>query len=331
RYHVTDPKAFIEARKFYDTPADAGKGNDISPYYIVTRPRGFSEPAFVGLQPLELAGSQTRNLAGYMIVENDPASHGKMTFYSVPPDSPTKLVGPTAAREALEKDKDYKNLKSMLQGTPRVGESMLYRIGDQEVYFIPVYTAAGSSAAGGAAPQIGTIAAVGATAASGVGATQRQVVGLGDMPVEAFENYLTKAAGGAPVSQPTGKAPEDFDAQDRIRTVEKLFEDRGLQVVNPTALTVPVEFREAQVRYVAETDFAAVRDAIMAFVDKFASPSPAEGGGGEEGARIFQWQEGKAGGGEGGVGDNGVIIVNFGVLRTVNGIVESHYISVQVS
>jgi hypothetical protein len=69
KYHVTDPKTFIEARQFYDIPQDSAR--DISPYYIITKPQGFSEPAFVGFQSLELAGSQTRNLVGYMIVEND--------------------------------------------------------------------------------------------------------------------------------------------------------------------------------------------------------------------------------------------------------------------
>jgi hypothetical protein len=158
KYHVTDPKTFIEARQFYDIPQDSAR--DISPYYIITKPQGFSEPAFVGFQSLELAGSQTRNLVGYMIVENDRENLGKMTFYSVPLDSPTKLIGPTAAREALEKDREYKNIKTLLQGNPKVGENILYKIGDQEVYFIPVYT---SSNSGGVVSQIGTIAAVGAS------------------------------------------------------------------------------------------------------------------------------------------------------------------------
>lgn len=302
RYHVTDPKTFIEARQFYDIPDDAGKENDISPYYIVTKPQGFSEPAFVGFQSLELAGSQTRNLVGYMIVENDLASHGKMTFYSVPLDSPTKLIGPTAAREALEKDREYKNIKTLLQGTPRVGENILYKIGEQEVYFIPVYTA---SSSGGVVSQIGTIAAVGAAV------TGTFHVGLGDTPAEAFENYLAKAA---------GEAPEDFDVQDRIRALEKVFEDRGLQVVKPTSISAPVEFREAQARYTGEEEFGPARQAIAEFIDEFA-PAEAQDG---QGTRIFQWQEQEVGEDEGRV-------VNFGVLRTVGGIVESHYISIEVS
>ena len=82
KYHVTDPKTFIEARQFYDIPQDSAR--DISPYYIITKPQGFSEPAFVGFQSLELAGSQTRNLVGYMIVENDRENQSRRAFPSRP-------------------------------------------------------------------------------------------------------------------------------------------------------------------------------------------------------------------------------------------------------
>ena len=295
RYHVTDPKTFIEARQFYDTPDDQSK--KANPYYIITKPQGFEQPAFVGFQSLELSGSQTKNLVGYMIVENNLGSLGHMTFYSVPLDSPTKLIGPTAAREALEKDRQYKEFKTLLQGNPKVGENILYKIGDQEVYFIPVYTA---STSGGVVSQIGTIAAVGASV------TGTFYVGLGDTPVEAFQNYLLKSAGEEPAQQPSG-APVTEGASDRIKALEKVFSDTGLQVVKPTAVSAPVEFAEAQGKYVTDADFAATQKAVGDFVTKFAP-----GGG-----RVFEWQQ-----------DNRV---NFGVLKSVDGIVENHYISIEVS
>jgi uncharacterized protein len=296
KYHVTDPKTFIEARQFYDIPQDSAR--DISPYYIITKPQGFSEPAFVGFQSLELAGSQTRNLVGYMIVENDRESLGKMTFYSVPLDSPTKLIGPTAAREALEKDREYKNIKTLLQGSPKVGENILYKIGDQEVYFIPVYT---SSSSGGVVSQIGTIAAVGASV------TGTFYVGLGDTPVDAFENYLAKSAGEEPTSPPTGEPQGSFDVQDRIDAIEKMFVDAGLQVVKPTAISAPVEFKEADAKYVSEAEFEAAQKAVTEFAAEFAP----------DGTRVFEWQK-----------DN---VANFGVLVSVDGVVENHYLSIEVS
>lgn len=296
RYHVTDPKTFIEARQFYDTPEDQSK--KANPYYIVTKPQGFAQPAFVGFQSLELSGSQTKNLVGYMIVENDLANLGHMTFYSVPLDSPTKLIGPTAAREALEKDRQYKEFKTLLQGSPKVGENILYKIGDQEVYFIPVYTA---STSGGVVSQIGTIAAVGASV------TGTFYVGLGDTPVEAFKNYLLKSAGEEPAQQPSQQPPVTEGAADRIKALEKVFSDAGLQVVKPTAISAPVEFAEAQTKYVTDTDFTRAQKAAEEFVSHFAP----------EGGRVFEWQQ-----------DNKM---NFGVLKSVDGIVENHYISIEVS
>jgi hypothetical protein len=297
-YHVTDPKTFIEARQFFDFPKDASR--TIPPYYIITRPQGFEESAFVGFQPLELKGSQTKNLVGYMIVENDLDSLGRMTFYSVPLDSPAKLIGPTAAREALDKDREYKNVKTLLQGNPKLGETTLYRLGEHEVYFIPVYT---SNTAGGVVSQIGTVAAVGASV------TGTFYVGLGDDPVEAFENYLLKSAGEEPQTPevPGGPPVADLDAQGRIQALEKVFADAGLQIVKPTAIDAPLAFQEAQSRYVTDTEYREAQDAILQFIGEHAQGK----------TRVFEWQ----------VGDR----VNFGVLAAVDGIVENHYISIEVS
>ena len=64
-YHVTDIEKFIQANEFYEIPLG------LSTYYIEAKPPGFSQHEFLGLLSLELRGSQGRNLAGYMIVEND--------------------------------------------------------------------------------------------------------------------------------------------------------------------------------------------------------------------------------------------------------------------
>lgn len=298
RYHVMDPKTFIEGTKFYDIPQDQSR--DVPPYYIVTKPQGFEKSEFVGFQSLELSGSQSKNLVGYMIVQNDLGRLGEMTFYSVPQESPTKLIGPTAAREALEKDREYKNIKTLLQGNPKLGENILYKIGDEEVYFIPVYTA---STAGGVVSQIGTIAAVGASV------TGNFYVGLGDNPVQAFENYLLKSAGQEPSDQvppSTGGNVTDIDVQGRIAALEKLFEDAGIQVLRPTAISAPLEFQEASVSYKSEDESDAARQSVNDFIGKFAP----------QGGRVFEWQTDST--------------VNFGVLQSVDGIVEVHYISVEV-
>ena len=121
-YHVTDVETFIQANEFYEIP----RGLDT--YYIQAKPPGFEDTEFIGLLSLELRGSQGRNLAGYMIVENDMGNLGKMTFYEVPLDSETKLLGPTSVREALDRDPDFAQLKTLLRN-PRIGDNILYRVG----------------------------------------------------------------------------------------------------------------------------------------------------------------------------------------------------------
>jgi hypothetical protein len=297
-YHVTDPKTFIEAKQFYSIPEDAAK--NIPPYYITTKPQGFENPEFVGFQSLELRSSQTKNLVGYMTVRNDLNSIGEMTFFSVPTNSSVKLLGPTGAKETLEKDKDFKSLRTFLNN-PRLGENILYRIGDVEVYFIPVYT---SNTGGGVVSSTGTIAAVGAASVTGT-----YYVGLGDSPVQAFEDYLLKVSGVTPVEQPGGgNQTVILDKGTRILNLEKVFTDSGLTVVKPTAIAAPVEFREAEGSYLLESDFAAISSKIESFI---SSQGPQQQAG-----RVFEWQQDTK--------------VNFGFLSEQGGIVENHFISIEV-
>ncbi|MCI0556890.1 MAG: UPF0182 family protein, partial [Nitrososphaera sp.] len=298
-YHVTDPKTFIEARQFYSIPEESSK--TIPPYYIFTRPQGFDGPEFVGFQSLELRGSQTKNLVGYMTVQNDLDDLGRMAFYSVAGDSPVKLLGPSGAKETLEKDKDYKNLRTLLNN-PRPGENILYRLGDHEVYFIPVYT---SNAGGGVVSQTGTIAAVG-----GASITGAYYVGLGDTPVQAFEDYLLKVSGVTPVDQPTteGNQTSVLDRTTRIEKLEAVFSNANITIVKPTMLAAPVEFKEVETSYILESEFGTVESAIRDFIDDFGPYEP--------GGRVFEWQHETS--------------VNFGFLVEVDGIVENHYISIEV-
>ena len=277
-YHVTDPKTFIEAQQFYKVP-DPSSVN-----YYITKPPGFDKPQFVGLQSLELSNSPSNNLVGYMIVQNNQENFGKMIFYSVPVDSVTKLLDAGAARDALEKDPAYAKEKILLRN-PRVGDDLLYRIGDQEVYFIPVYT---SSTVGGVATQLGTIAVVGASI------TGNYYIGLGNTPQQAFENYLLRATGLIPVNQTSGapvaaanatttgttnatsppasskltattKQQEQanetllLDKTRRIPGLEKIFVDAGLSVLKPTAVFVPLSFKEADVNYIADSQIDNVK------------------------------------------------------------------------
>lgn len=342
QYHVTDPKTFIEAQQFYKVPDQS------SVNYYINKPPGFDKPQFVGLQSLELSNSPSNNLEGYMIVQNQK-NFGKMIFYSVPVDSVTKLLDAGAARDALEKDPAYAKEKILLRN-PRVGDDLLYRIGDQEVYFIPVYT---SSTVDGVATRLGTIAVVGASI------TGNYYIGLGNTPQQAFENYLLRATGLVPVNQTSGApvatanatttgtanttSPQEsskvaattkqqeqanetllLNKTRRIPGLERIFVHSGLSVLRPTAVFVPLSFKEADVNYMADSQIDNVKAAIAKFLKQFSSPGL--GGSASSpttsaittGPRIFEW-----------LSDNNKD-VNFGLLKIVNGIVENHYISIHL-
>ena len=287
-YHVEDVETFIQANEFYEIP----RGLDT--YYIQAKPPGFEQSEFIGLLSLELRGSQGRNLAGYMVVENDMSNLGKMTFYEVPLDSETKLLGPTSVREALDRDPDFAQLKTLLRN-PRIGDNILYRVGDQDTYFIPVYTAG----AGGSVAQLGTIAAVGAAF------TGEYYVGLGETQEEAFEAYLQKLSGVVTTTK-NGEAIVQLDKDERFDRVLEMISQSGLQITKPTAIQFPLSFEEAQIVFFNESDAPATQEMIDEFVAKFATGT----------SRVLMWEEDQS--------------LYFGVINTVDDIAEIHYIKIQI-
>ena len=286
-YHVTDVETFIQANEFYEIP----RGLDT--YYVEAKPPGFEEPEFIGLLSLELRGSQGRNLAGYMVVENDLTNLGKMQFYEVPLDSETKLLGPTSVREALDRDPDFAQLKTLLRN-PRIGDNILYRVGEHDTYFIPVYTAG----AGGVVAQLGTIAAVGA------GFTGEYYVGLGETQEQAFEAYLQKLSGIIPTSR-NGDATVQLDKDERIAKVLAIFEDKGLVMIKPTSIQIPISFLEGEIVFYTESDLEDTEKVITDFVENMVV-SP----------RIMMWEDES--------------VIYLGTVKVVEGIAELHYISIQV-
>ncbi len=286
-YHVTDPSTFINSQNFYEVPPD------LATYYVEAKPPGFDKPTFIGLLSLELRGSQGKNLAGFMTVQNDLPNLGKMQFYEVPLDSKTKLLGPSSVSEALNKDSDFRQLKTLLQ-TPSFGDNILYRIGDQDVYFIPVYTAG----SGGVVTQLGTIAAVGA-AFDG-----EYFVGMGNTPQQAFASYLAKLSGVAP-SNVTSFMQLDQTA--RIDTIQKILKEDNLTVVSPTSIQLPLSFQEGTVSFLQQSDLDNTKKLISTFVKNFVQPNN---------SRIIFWQENNT--------------VKLGAIMVVNNVPELHYISIGV-
>jgi uncharacterized membrane protein (UPF0182 family) len=289
-YHVTDVETFIQANEFYEIP------NGLDTYYIEAKPPGFDKPEFIGLLSLELRDSQAKNLAGYMIVENDLSNLGKMQFYEIPLNSTTKLIGPSAVREALDRDPDFAQLKTLLRN-PRVGDNILYRIGDQDVYFIPVYTAG----AGGVVAQLGTIAAVGAAF------TGEYYVGLGETQEKAFESYLKKLSGVAPTSSLTNATNLEFDKPARIAKIATIFEEANVKLLKPETIQFPLSFNEGKIAFFTQSDLNATETLISQFLHDFVGPKT---------ERVFMWET-----------DD---LLNFGTIMVVDNVPEMHYISIEV-
>ena len=288
-YHVTDIDIFIQANEFYEIP----RGLDT--YYIEAKPPGFEEPEFVGLLSLELRGSQGRNLAGFMVVQNDMPNLGDMQFYEVPIESETKLLGPTSVREALDRDPDFAQLKTLLRN-PRIGDNILYQVGQHDTYFIPVYTAG----AGGVVAQLGTIAAVGAAF------TGEYYVGLGDTQESAFEAYLQKVSGIAPTASATnGGIALVMDKDARINAVTSIFEQRGMVLTTPTAIQIPLSFSIGDIAFYSKADLESTTELVTQFINEAGV-----------GKRVLMWEEENT--------------VNFGYLKVVDNISELHYISIEV-
>ena len=288
-YHVTNVETFIQANEFYEIP----RGLDT--YYVEAKPPGFDQTEFIGLLSLELKGSQGRNLAGYMIVENDLSTLGDLQFYEVPLNSTTKLIGPTAVREALDRDPDFAQLKTLLRN-PRIGDNILYHVGEHDVYFITVYTAG----AGGVVAQIGTIAAVGA-AFNG-----EYFVGLGDTQEKAFEAYLKKVSGVASTVTIDDESSE-LNKSGRIDIIKLVFEENEIMIAEPTSIQIPLSFSEGELIFFTENDRVDTEEFISKFIDDFVKPRS---------DRVFMWQE--------------ETNLNIGTVFVKDGIPEMHYISIEV-
>ncbi|MFB5640022.1 MAG: UPF0182 family protein, partial [Nitrosopumilus sp.] len=278
------------ANEFYEIP----RGLDT--YYVEAKPPGFEQTEFLGLLSLELRGSQGRNLAGYMVVENDLTNLGDLQFYEVPLNSTTKLIGPTAVREALDRDPEFAQLKTLLRN-PRIGDNILYRVGDHDIYFIPVYTAG----AGGVVAQLGTIAAVGA-AFNG-----EYFVGLGETQEEAFEAYLKKVSGVASTTTTADDNYVELIRSDRIDIIKSVFEENGISVSEPTTIQIPLSFNEGELFFFTESDRADAEEFLSEFIDDFVKPRS---------DRVFMWQE-----------DGNL---NIGTVFVKDGLPEIHYVSIEV-
>ena len=285
-FHVKDPATYITAKEFYDVP----KGIDT--YYIVAQPHCFNKTEFVGLLSLEMRGALGRNLAGYIVVRNDYPYTGEMIFYKVPLESETKLLGPSAINEALERNPDFTALRTLLRN-PRIGNEIFYRVGDFDVFIIPVYTAPG----GGVVTQIGVVATVGADWKG------EYYVGLGPTIEESFRSFLSKVAGvEAPPVTP------GLSEEERIAKIVRAIEGAGLKVLKPTSINPHISFLLGKVKYMSENDWSAVEETLSRIIGLCGDLQE---------TKVFIWRVDEK--------------LNVGVLINDDGIIVLHYVIIEFS
>jgi len=180
-----------------------------------------------------------------MIVRNDYPHLGEKIFYRVPIYSETKLLGPSAAREALERHAEFRKLRTLLEN-PRIGDILLYYIGGRLVYVIPVYT----SPAGGVVAQLGTIATVGAEF------TGRYYIGLGKSLKESYEAFLREVEE-VPPSQEL----------DVYNLTAAALREMGVKAAYPERISPHLIFKEGEFWTGSEEDLKAfVRDFVERWV-----------------------------------------------------------------
>jgi len=193
----------------------------------------------------------------------------------------------------LDRDPDFAQLKTLLRN-PRIGDNILYRVGEHDTYFIPVYTAG----AGGVVAQLGTIAAVGAAF------TGEYYVGLGDTQESAFEAYLQKLSGVVTTSAITTAGGIVLDKPGRIDTIMSIFEENNVRITTPTSIQIPLSFSVGDIAFYSQSDLESTKELLTQLINESG------------GKRMLMWEEGNT--------------LNCGYLKVVDNLTELHYVSIEV-
>jgi hypothetical protein len=198
---------------------------------------------FVGLQLVEYQASPGRNLAG-MYIAYGTDQLGKLSLYRIS-NSTTQLIGPSAALQAVETD-DYVRQQLTLLPNYRLGNILLYLIGDKLYYFIPVYIN---------------------TEVQNAVITKMAFVTVVDATTGA------KVAVGADSSQAyyaiTGGIPTIVGSAERVKKLDSLFTDKGLSLIKPTQINANVEIRVTNITYTDETQWASVSAKVNDFITNY--------------------------------------------------------------
>ncbi|MFW9910017.1 MAG: UPF0182 family protein [Candidatus Thorarchaeota archaeon] len=138
-YHVTDGFWWKGGNDFHQAP----EGSDTR--YIIARIAG--EDRFIAMHNSEFFESQGRNLAGLYIMGCGDKEFGKLVFYQAGEGGVSTLLGPIAAVQAFETD-DTVRTQLQLWGKHRYGNRLLYHLGGDLFFVVPVFLVVETSTEG---------------------------------------------------------------------------------------------------------------------------------------------------------------------------------------
>jgi len=235
KFHVSDPFIWRSGSDFYERP----EATEV--LYILETFGNHRD--FVGLQLVEYQSSPGRNLAG-MFIAYGSDQLGRLNLYRIS-NSTTQLIGPSAALQAVETD-DYVRTQLTLLPNYRLGNILLYLIGNHLYYFIPVYI--NTQVANAVITKMAFIAVVDATTGA-------------------------KVAVGADSSQAyyaiSGGTPVILGSAERVKKLNSLFTDSGYSLVSPTKISANVEIRVANITYTDESQWTSVNATVKDFIANY--------------------------------------------------------------
>jgi len=240
RFHVSDPFVWRSGSDFYERP----EATEV--LYILATSGNRAD--FVGLQLVEYQASPGKNLAGLFIAYSGEQL-GRLDLYRIS-NATTQLIGPSAALQAIETD-DYVRQQLTLLPNYRLGNILLYLIGNHLYYFIPVYI--NTQVLNAVITKMAFVTVVDAT-------TGAKVAVGGD----SSQAYYAISGG----------TPTILGSPERENKLKSLFTNKGYSLVSPTKISANVEVQVANFTYVDESQWptvsATVNDFITNYCQKYA-------------------------------------------------------------
>jgi hypothetical protein len=129
-YHVENGFTWKSGNDFHESPT----GSDTR--YIIMRIGG--EERFVAMHNAEFENAAGENLAGIYVMGCGDKSFGELSFYGVRESGLSKLLGPGAAVQAFETN-DAVRSQLQLWGSHRYGNRLVYHLGGDLFYVVPVF------------------------------------------------------------------------------------------------------------------------------------------------------------------------------------------------